>query len=349
MTMRTLLVTCLAVTPLAAQQHLVVPQSLARTDGPSLVGLAGVTVPKHQQFVVDAAHLQALQLRSITGIRFRRDQEFGKALVAGQANLTIRIGQSPWGASRASSVLARNLPSSVEVYRGTLDIPAAPPVSGALGFDPPDAIQIRFSAPYPYAGGDLCIDLVGVPLAATRWPVDAASDPARGSVTSFGVACGRYASIVGETALVAPRELIPGRTVRFVGRGEPGSAAFLLFGLSALSQSVDLAFLGAPGCSLHVSSFATAATTYGPAEIGPAFGGLANVLIHIPGDPALLGARFVTQWFEVGPTLASSNAHDCRISSALPSLGMATVTEIGARGEGYVDVATAPVIRFDYQ
>jgi hypothetical protein len=346
MTMRALLVSCcLAATALA--QHVVVPSAFESVDGPSRFGFAGVTVADHQQIVVDARHLTALQSQAITGIRLRRDQTFGAALAAGRFDLVVRIGNAPGEARRASASFAGNLPSPIEVFRGRIDLPPAPPVSGPLGWDAPDAVAIRFATPWPYTGGHLCLDLDGTPTSATRWPFDAASDPVQGSVTNLGVACSRFASAVGQTVVAMPRDLIVGQTARFVGRGEPGGSAFPLFGLQALPTPVDLAVVGAPGCALRIASFASGATSYGPIELGALFGGLANYRIAIPSDSALLGARFLTQWLETGPPLTSSNALDCRIAAALPTLGMATVSAAPGQPEGHVDVTQAPVVRFD--
>lgn len=332
-----------------AQQHIVVPSAFADSEAPSLAGLAGATVAMRQQILIDPAHLTSAVGRTILALQLRRDTGFGRARSAQAARMIVRLGTNSVAPVEASTTLARNLGNAVEVFRGDVTFPATPEVSGYVGWVAPHIVDIRFTTGYAYSGGTLCIDLYGTPLhsAPPHWSVDAASDRAAGATTAIGAACGPYANAIGRSSGLAEADLVPGESALFFSRGEPGASAILLFGPRPRAVPLDLGFLGAPGCMLYIDAFAAATTVFARAELGAAFGGLANVVVRIPADQALLGGRLATQWIESGLALRTSEALDCRIASAPSRLGMATVTARPGEPDGRIDVTRSPVVRLE--
>lgn len=67
----------------------------------------------------------------------------------------------------------------------------------------------------------------------------------------------------------------------------PGTACVALVGFTP--TSLDLAFLGAPGCTLHTSPAMTATTFAGRS-------GAASLVLSIPADPALVDAHLIAQF-----------------------------------------------------
>lgn len=121
----------------------------------------------------------------------------------------------------------------------------------------------------------------------------------------------------------------------------------MLIGVRPIDPPLDLAAIGAPGCFLHVDALAALSSSFQPHPATAQLGGLANVLIDIPPSTALAGARFYSQWVEVATPLRTSNATEATIAIGHPRLGMAIAT---ARPGGVgveVDVALAPVLRFE--
>jgi hypothetical protein len=335
----------------AAQQTLVVPAAYDAVEGPAVAGIAGFTQARTMQVLIDARHLAAMQGASITALAFRRDGQFAEALAAGRCELVVRLAAATRAAVEPLPELARNRAAPIEVFRGEVDLPAAPAVSGAAPWRAPFAVAIALTAPFAYAGGDLCVEIEGSPTAeapAPFWPVDAVSDGVRGDVQRLGTACGPFVGRDRRNHTTAASDLVVGRTARFVSRGLAGATGFLSIALAPLPVPIDLTAIGAPGCFAYVSGIAVIAARYGPA-LAAEFGGAANAVVHIPNDAALLGASFASQWLDPGPPLATSNALVCRLAAAVPTLGMATVLAERGAASGRVDTTAAPVVRFSFR
>lgn len=247
------------------------------------------------------------------------------------------------------------------MFRGRIALPASPaPAGRAVGWSTPsDVVSIPFTTAFPYSGGTLCIDLLGRPVAgnASRfWAVDAIADPASSRVTPFGDACGPFrgrARVTDPytTAFVGPRELVAACSASFVARGGIGMPGAFLFGFTP--ASIDLHALGvaAPGCRLLVADGAAIPTPFEDWTPRGFAAGVASVPLRIPVESRLFGARFVSQFVEIGAPLRTSNGLDCALAASLPALGMAVVTApfdgVQAPARGRVDTGTAPVVRFD--
>jgi hypothetical protein len=334
---------------LTAQSLHVVPNAWDDADAPAMLSVPGITGSERQQILIDASHLAALVGRDITGLLFRRDAGDATALSLATATLTVRMGTSPHAAAAATADFAANAPQAVLTYQGTLTAPLSPSTEGRpIHWSGADIIEIVFQTPYPYAGGNLCIEFDGVATSPGWWPIDATEDPASGSVVADGTACGNRAQVLGQTAFVAAADLVVGRTAICKLFGEPRSNAILIVGADILPTPTDLALIGAPGCFLYVAPISAIPSTMSDSLAGTPFGGVANVHLRIPPLPALLAASFALQWVETGVgVFATSNALRCQISSSTPALGMATVWQRPGGG-AVVDPTTAPVIGLRY-
>jgi hypothetical protein len=228
-----ILVWCLAA-ELPSQQNIVVARSKA--------GIAGFGVPERQQLIIDAAHLQGALGRSLTAISFRRDAQYQDSLASAQAQVVVRIGVSQRSSSSPSSTLSDNLTSATEVFRGVATVPPSPAVSGPTDWSSSNILRIGFTTPFPYSGGDLCIEITGTPVGpgGVFWPVDAVQDGVVGTVNSVGLACGAYVAANGTNHSLAPSELVLGNTAHFISWGTPNAPAFLLLGFSTLETPIDL-------------------------------------------------------------------------------------------------------------
>lgn len=324
MNTRALLVAAYIAAPIAAQGLHVVPQSAAAAEGNAMRAFPGIGVGDRLQIIVDAAELQPLVGRTLNGLALRRDTSFDGALLNASGQVVVRIGVAATGPDRAQRDFAGNLPAPTEVFRGQIDAPATGPAPIAPSWDQADTVRVQFATGYAYAGGPLCVEIESLAAAGAWWPVDAVSDAAIGSVASIGVACGPRAGF-GATAGVDPAGLVVGRSATFEFVGAPNAPAWLLVGFGMLSHPLDLGFVGAPGCQLHVDIVAQLPATVSAAIPGFGASGLVNVDLHLPADANLLGGRLAVEWLELSPALVTSNALACQIASIPPQLGMAVV------------------------
>lgn len=113
-------------------------------------------------------------------------------------------------------------------------------------------------------------------------------------VVPFGAACpGAFAQV---PVLGAPRTPTLGSTAftfELVGAA-PLAPIALLVGANASWQPVDLGLVNAPGCTLWVDPQLVVADRTGPGNASRAEG-TASIAAHLPGDPALAGARLQAQ------------------------------------------------------
>jgi hypothetical protein len=348
-------------TTLAAQNHIIVPAEAGAADASSVRWIAGFTTGLRQQILIDPHHLTAVAGKRIVALTFRRDAGYARALQGGTVDLTVELGHCPTPAAAPSPIMAQNLgaPPTAECFQGTIVLPSSPAVTGAsVPWDAQNSVTIPLSTPFVYTGGTLCIDLLGRPNGPTAspiWPGDAALDSVRGTVQQLGRTCQpTLATPAGGTSRVGPDELVPGSTATFIARGTPHATAILLVG-HARRAPLNLAFLGLPSCDLQLDPVASVTTTFGapPLAFATTVGGEATASIDLPGSTALFGASFAAQWIDAGPPLALTNAVRCGIATALPTLGMATVTAFwdggGVPATGWVDLGVGHVLRIAFE
>ena len=350
--------TVLLVSTVGAQTTAVVPSNFTASDAPTLGGIAGFTRKQRQQVVLAASELGALRGHSITGLDFRRDGQFAKALQGGRADLLVRIASTPRSLDALDVTFAANLgTASTVVFQGAVSLPASPALAGRNEptWTAPYAVSIPFTLPYSYSSDNLVIDLEGAnDLAQSTpwWPVDYVPDLIAGSVASVGSACGP-----GSDLGVAREQLVLGSTVRFVAGGQPASLSALMLAATRVPP-IDLAFLGAPGCRLHVLPVATLSAGTSAGERGSP--GTANHVLHLPGLASLAGASFATQAFSVwsdvlGVHLATSPALDIALASTFSTLPGATIDSVFVApsepfpAAGRVHRTRMPVVRLSYQ
>ncbi|MBI5851906.1 MAG: hypothetical protein HZB39_12900 [Planctomycetes bacterium] len=307
-----------------AQNLAVVPAAYASTDAPSRTVLV-THVPERTQVVIDVDHLQALAGRRIHAVLVRRDARLASPLAAGTWSVALRVGAAARSAADARPDYLANTVDPIEVFRGTLATPASPAPSGTPDWGGTNTVRIDFAQPFAYAGGGLVVDFESTPLGSDWWPIDAIDEPIEGRVTPIGSPCGRFASW-SSTARAEAKELVVGRTATIGLHGDPNAPALLLFGTEILGSPLDMSVIGATGCSLHVLPFTALGTVVGAPTHTPEFGGRAWIDVHLPADQALLAATLALQWFEAQSTgFAFSEAIECELSAATPSLGMAIV------------------------
>ncbi|MBI5850182.1 MAG: hypothetical protein HZB39_03970 [Planctomycetes bacterium] len=337
---------------LVAQGIHVVPAGLGNAEGQTVSLLADGRNPHRRQVVIAASELLALVDQEITALVFRRDANASPgATQSGTLNVTLSLGAAPQGPASARPDFVANLPVPITVFQGNVILPSSPDAGSRMPqWAGSDIVEITLTTPWRYAGGDLCLDLQSTSAGCSWWPVDAHRVAAPGAVQSFGSACGPRALAWGETNHVSAADLVVGGTASFQFNGAPGALALMFVGLAPLPAPMDLTFLGAPTCTLDVAPIGSLATGVSPAWTTDLdVGGMAQLPITLPTDLSFLGGELWTQWLDSdGPTFTTSNALRCRIAAAMPSLGLATIEQLG-NGPIYVQPGAGPVLAFRYQ
>ncbi len=346
---------------LSAQSTVVVPSGAATADatGPAK-NLPGTLDRSRQQFLLGPSLLQGLGTGArINGISLRRDGDDLSALDAGSAQVTVRLSSRAVGVTSAVPVFAANHgPDEAIVFQGSVSFPASPALSNR---NDPDwsavhAFTIPIVSPFLYTGGTLCIDLEGTPTQTTRWPVDYHGDLAMGALIRMGSACGPVASVSTKTLRASDWSLRAGATARLALIGERDSFGMLMLGAQPISPGLDLGFLGAPGCTLHLVPMLSiaAAVTVRPGR-SARHPGIGSVDLQIPNESNFVGAQFYAQWANVKDLrLTTSDAALVQLANAMPPLDAATVTSSRADGlpmptTGMVMPGHMPVLRFGVQ
>ena len=112
-----------------------------------------------------------------------------------------------------------------------------------------------------------------------------------------------------------------------------------------------LGFPSGPGCDLMRGSVDALFLEMFEPETHPgllARGGMAEVRIKIPADPSVFGATLSTQWLEWSQ-MATSNAIEWTVASAIPTLDMALLEGHPQEATGELTVHLAHVVRFESQ
>ncbi len=349
----------LSATALVAQgpQYLVAPAAYAATDAISYEWLAGASRDLRQQTLIGASHLAPLLGQTLTAIELRRSAA-NEIYAGGTIGLTVTLSISANTPLSTSSVYAANVGSgAVQVFSGQLVLPTSPATPGpGVPWSPQNVLRIPFTMPFVYQGGTLLVDVVGQPVVgqnANWWMADAEFENIGGTTVDLGGGCGAYGGPQHRWSYVAKRSLLPGAHARFFAYGPPNSIGLAAFGTKSLTP-LPLWLLGFPsgvGCDLMLSSLDAIIIAVFEPETEPgllARGGVAEIRLPIPGNPAVLGLAMTTQWLEWSQ-MATSNAIEWTIASAVPTLDMALVEGHPLAATGEVSVHLAHVMRFEYQ
>jgi hypothetical protein len=349
-----------------AQATLVVPASAAATEANSAGILPGLAGRFRQQILISDAPLLAARGKAITGLRFRRDDLFGKQFDQSSAQLRVVMSRARRPVAQPSPAFADNAGlSPVVVFDGVVTLPAnwAAPVPAP--WTAPFTVEVPFSTAFPYSSGDICLDIEGTPInppPSFFWWVDYEHEADVGSVTHLGTACGAAVQEHVTTAAASARALVPGNTMSVLTVGRPSSVGILMVGVR-LTQPVSLAFLGAPGCSLYVQPLVHLPILYPATTISHGTFAATLLDIHIPAQSSLLGGRFAAQGLNLEPPHAQSNSAGLTTTNGLeirlaglPPAGTLSIvrSEAVAASEpfpttGRVSVSRGPVMQLDYQ
>ena len=360
MSARAVLVICSMTAVGHGQTTAVVPGQLANAEGVSRGEIAGFTTRARMQILLSAATLTDLVGKNIEAIEFRRDRAYGRALDAASSTVTVRLAPASQSPSSASQVFALNCGfGAVETFQGAVSLPASPAGQTSVSWGTENTVSIGFTTPYPYGGGDLCIEIEGapdVPGSPALWSVDYEHEAPSGTVESFGSSCSSITSAVGVTAAAWERGLVPGSTFSAVSFGRPSTPGVAFLGVR-LPTGVVLDPIGATGCVLNVSPATQLPLTYGGDALGRGFG-THRLYLHLPAISALLSANFALQWANletVGPTsnplaLTTTNGLDVTVADTLVPGTLTTVFAADPVGPGFpssgvVMGSRGPVIR----
>ncbi|MCA8966119.1 MAG: hypothetical protein KDC48_14630 [Planctomycetes bacterium] len=346
---------------LAAQSptlHQTVPAAYAATDANSLLWVAGTGTDVRQQTLIGASHLTNLLGRELLALEIRRTAS-ADAFAGATADWTVQLSHTnrdPLGADR---IMDNNVgANAATVFQGLVTAPNSPATTGsAVPWSTANTIRVVFQTPFVYAGGTLCVDIVGHALPGQTsdwWVGDAVFEDISGTTTTIGNGCGMFGGSNHDWAYVCERTLLPGAFAQFRAHGTTGTFAVAMHGLPAAAP-VPLSAFGvpAPGCSVALdptqllsSQVAMFAGTNDP--FWPASHGTANVFVALPADPWIFGLTLATQWFDLGQP-ATSNAVQWTVANQMPSLDLAYIDGVPDDPIGLVTVHHAPVYRFDYR
>jgi hypothetical protein len=338
------------------QQYTVVPAAYTNTDAISYEWIAGASRPLRQVTLVGSSHMQSMVGQVLTAIDLRRTHA-NEVYAGGTTDLTVSLSISPNAPLTASTTYADNVgPNPVQVWSGPLTLPTSPATTSAsVAWTTDNTLHIPFSTPFLYTGGTLCIDIVGQPVAgqnANWWMADAEFEDVAGSVVQIGAGCGAYGGPTHEWSFASARSLVPGAAARFFAYGPANSFGIVAFG-APNPVGVPLWAIGipTPNCSFNLSTLdALMLAMFEPQThpLAAAMGGIAEVRVRIPNDPAVFGLSWATQWLEWSQ-MASSNTLQWTIASAIPQLDMALVEGHPGETTGELSVHLAHVLRFEHQ
>ena len=340
---------------LTAQQYAVVPAASATLDANTGGRVAGFASRFRQQILIDRGELAAVAGTEIVGLSLRRDGQYLRGLVGGQATLRITLSSTQRLPCDASTSFVDNHGSAATVvFDGAASLPASPPLPHRDAADWSDlhAVSIAFTTGFFYRDGTLVVEIEGTPGASSSawWPVDFVGEVAAGTTRRFGQRCGRYAN------LSAPSEgLRLGTTLRIAATGEPLSTGVMLVGAREFVPGVNLGFLGAPACELLVQPDIVLPTAYLAYAPDPTAPGFAGADVHFPSDLSLLRGRFFAQAIDlvVGAPghLTATEGMELTMAALAPRGQCAIVESFVAKSgalpvHGLVTQGRMPVLRF---
>ncbi|MCB9869852.1 MAG: hypothetical protein H6837_08340 [Planctomycetes bacterium] len=352
--------------PCSAQGELRVAGAFDSISAPSAAPMPGLAGAFRQQVLIGSSRLTTVRSRNLTGIRMRRDIGYPAALRGGEIDVELWLSSCPHEPAKARETFAANRSLDAKlVFRGRITIPDSPeakvdaPLWGAA-----DTVQVVFASPFAYSGGPLCLDWIGRPVPGKEprsWYVDHEMGGAGGVVTSFGQTCSSFVNNRGETLMAQPWGLQIGSTMQLIALGDPASKPLVLLGARRHAVGVDLAPMGAPGCTLVVDHIALVPLAYSALTTRSDLG-YTNLLLQIPADDALLGSRLFAQLADMeganksNPAgLTTSNGLELAIATVRPTLDMAVVVSHHVTStepmpqQGRVNVETGPVLRLAWR
>ena len=353
MRLRCLLLLSVASPTCGLAQAVVIPGAHADRDAPGLGDIAGFAQPFRQQIVLRADELAPLRGRELVSLWLRRDTQLAMPLRPGKADLVVLLSAGGPHPSNASAVFAANHGAApVEVFRGTVDLPAAPMPSGpgSAGWKSPTAVEIKFTTPFRYTQGPLCVELQGRPTKGQQtpaWPVDHDTWVADGTSAMLG-----RTSDPRLQAMAVWENLVPGTRVTMHASGPAQATAVCMIG-SQRQVPLDLAPAGAPNCAVLVEPWLLLSFRF-PRVKADAVTRLEHQVQLAP-EPCLLGASFAIQW-AASPVdgnqakLATTHAQVLRLANCMPAFPGAVIRTGVAPGptfpdEGQVVRNQMPVLR----
>jgi hypothetical protein len=320
-----LLVAVALVPDLAAQQTSVfLPSTCDQLDGRAGGAWPGFTQRFRMQVLLDGGRLTRVANRSLVGIAVRRDGQFLQAHAGGRAAISIAASHAALNPERASAVFAANRGSDArEVFRGEVALPNAPALShrDEVTWQPPHAVEFPFNTPFPYTGGTLCLDIDGTPVSGATspwWRIDYDLFTHDAQSNPLGTNCDPQTRATASTS-----SLMPGASLRLISVGPLQAVGIAMVDVTALNPGIDLGFLRAPGCVVHVLPTLMFGASYTP----PAVDGYAwaSVRLDLPSVSHLMGATLHAQWLAfpnpVNPgMLTATNALTLRVATRPPNL-----------------------------
>ncbi|HEB52966.1 MAG TPA: hypothetical protein ENI87_06915 [bacterium] len=342
---------------IVGQSLTVVPAANATADALRFCALPGATSPFRHQVLIGASHLASLVGQDILAIEFRRSAA-DETYVGGAIQMTVDLSISPNTPLESSATFSQNVgaaTASGPEFSGTVTIPTSPPEVGPnVAWDADNTVRIALTTPFHYAGGTLCIDMVGTPVSGQElhwWMADAAFEDVSGTTVDLGGGCGAYGGSQSSWSFVASRSLIPGGYAQFFAFGSPYGLALAAHG-SRSPIGTPLSLLGfnaQPGCELFLSTLdVLTPTVFLPDPALPERGGRADIEFKVAPDPAVLGFTMTTQWLDWSQ-MATSNAVEWTVAASIPTLDMALIEGHPQSATGSVAAAMSYVVRFEHQ
>jgi len=337
-------------------QHFVVPSEYAVHDAVSYQWLAGASRDVRQQTLIAESEIAPLVGKRLVALELRRTTQ-NETFAGGTTMWTVTLSTSPKTPLTCSSQYAANVGAdAVQVFSGPVTLPTSPAnTESKVGWTPENTVRIQFAEPFFYAGGVLCVDVVGAPVVgqnANWWMADAEFEDLSTTTLDLGGGCPPYGGPQGQWSGVAARTLVPGAHAQFFAYGVPNNLALAMFGVGS-STGIPMSLLGFPvptQCELKLSSLLLFQLAVFVPETDPNLmvrGGRADLEMQMGTDASFLGLTCTTQWLDL-VTMHTSNAIEWTTASSVPTLGMALVEGHPAETGGLVSVHLAHVMRFEY-
>ncbi|HEB54482.1 MAG TPA: hypothetical protein ENI87_14620 [bacterium] len=340
-----------------AQSFTVVPAQYANTDANGICAIPGAADAYRHVTLVGASHLTSMVGQSIQAVSFRRSAS-DSTYQGGTIHLQVWLSATSTAPLDCSRAFADNVGAApVLVFSGPVTVPTSPASPGPNApWTPQNTVRIAFNTGFFYAGGTLCMDIVGSPVAGQEvdwWMTDAVVESYGGSTANLGGACGAFVGSDGNSAFLGARSLVAGGFIESTASGTPYGLAIAAFGQGTpLGTPLSLlGFAAQPGCDLHLATLDFLMAAVFVPDPDPALagrGGEANLHLKIPATPAVFGHTMTTQWLD-WTQMATSNAIEWTVGAQMPTLDMALITGDPASPIGRASPNRAHVLRFEWQ